>query len=112
MVYDLIFTNRPDQNKTVSLAATKQQVCTINKAAFKVLQIQGAIHTRVYAKHSTDIKGKSLVSEEIAHKLNKTTLDKYDPPYLDLAIGSRVRISQNIGTQIGIGRIIIIPVNF
>ena len=89
---------------TTTLAYTNAECNTINDECFDLLRTRGAEHTYIFATHSTsspsglgadelnDIKQISLLSVK-----NKA----YDSPFLRVAIGSRMRITSNIATQLG-----------
>ena len=74
--------------------------CNTNRECFVKLQEEHAQHIRVYARHTTDTL-QATVDETTAISLSLYTSADYDDPKLDLAIGSRVRVTRNIATQLG-----------
>lgn len=70
------------------------------RECFAKLQEEHAQHIRIYARHTTDTL-QTAVDETIAISLSLYTSGDYDDPKLDLAIGSRVRVTRNIATQLG-----------
>ena len=89
----LYLNERPknDQDLTVYLATTNKVVKDINYKALKRLKASGNFNTKIYAEHiSTENKITEIKDEE----LRKLYIENYDPPNIELAIGSRVRITK------------------
>jgi ATP-dependent exoDNAse (exonuclease V) alpha subunit len=71
------------------------------RECFIKLQADNAQHIRIYARYTTDSL-QTTVDEATATLLSLQTAPEYDDPKLDLAIGSRVRVTRNIATQLGL----------
>lgn len=83
------------------IAHTKESVRDFNKADFMDKVTNNVTHFRVVATHSpaTILQPAPTVEEnELLFQLTKI---QGPPPYMDLAIGTRVSCVQNLGTQIG-----------
>ena len=78
----------------------KNILCCVFRQCFIKLQEEKAQHIRIYARHTTDTL-QTTVDEATAITLSLHTSADYDDPKLDLAIGSRVRVTRNIATQLG-----------
>ena len=105
----IIISNKERENfskNTLYLCPTKEMVQIKNKEEFKKLLDNNAYHFRCVAIHKQ--------SETFASPPDKATTetllkhyggpsDDILPPYLDLAIGTRVRITKNLATIIGTG---------
>jgi len=70
------------------------------RECFDKLKEEGAQHIRIYARHTADTL-QSTVDEATAIALSLYSSDNYDAARLDIAIGSRVRVTKNIATQLG-----------
>lgn len=73
--------------------------CVLRQCFIK-LQEEKAQHIRIYARHTTDTL-QTTVDETTATALSLHIAADFDDPKLDLAIGSRVRVTRNIATQLG-----------
>jgi hypothetical protein len=85
----------------VWVAHTNMEVNRFNVADFKSKLREGATHFRIIAKHTPSKSGWSMPDAETRQKLLKVNKDKNAPTHVDLAIGSRVSCTANLGTQIG-----------
>lgn len=87
------------------LAATNHTVNNINDLCFSNLQ-KTSPHYRCVCHHETAVEQPVLPQNENSTITNESLFkypsDKLPPPYVDLAIGTRVRLTQNIATQIGL----------
>ena len=62
---------------------------------------EGKTHFRIVAKHSPSKSGCALPNAEERRKIFMISKKNKAPTHLDLAIGSRVSCTANLGTQIG-----------
>ncbi len=92
--------------KALWMTATNQKVAELNKANFLKLVNNGAFHYRFIAKHC--LQGDQLLgvdkvlNESTTEKLFKYQHKDFPPTTVDLAIGSRVRVTENLAIQLGI----------
>jgi hypothetical protein len=85
------------------LAATNQAVDGINAEAFKRLATAGKPYYRIWAEHRpSDSRKQSPTSDELVKllKRQKSRNDGIQRPYVDLAIGTRTRCTDNLATQV------------
>jgi hypothetical protein len=84
------------------LCPTKDMVKTINREALQHLIDSGAEYFRCVAVHKPTNTLSSPPTTKISQDLLKHYSDDLLPPFIDLAIGSRVRCTVNLATNIGI----------
>ena len=87
-----------DRLHTMSLAFTNKEVDKINDDEFSKLVHMGAQCTIIKAVHTCDT---SEINDDKKNELLRTHTKGYDVPTLYLAIGSRVRVTQNVCAQLG-----------
>jgi hypothetical protein len=74
-------------------------VNTFNKRCFEEKVAQRALHYRCIALHERP--GKRLTVDELAECFKYTGVGDYGATYVDIAVGSRVRITHNLATELG-----------
>ena len=72
---------------------------TFNKRCFEEKVAQRALHYRCIAIHERP--GKRLSVGELAECFKYTGVGDYGATYVDIAVGSRVRITHNLATELG-----------
>jgi hypothetical protein len=70
-----------------------------NERCFAEKVAQRALHYRCIALH--DRSGKRLSVGELAEYFKYTSVGDYGATYVDIAVGSRVRITHNLATELG-----------
>jgi len=70
------------------------------RQAFETLKAQGNTNYRIYASHY-DLQGQSPCDIDNAHCVAYCKKDDL-PPHIDLAVGTRVKVTYNAATQIGL----------
>ena len=96
-------------DRTVWLCSTREREKELNTKAFNWSVSKGKAHLRCIASHSPS-SGTTLPSKEDNEILSKMPMNlkkeahmkDFPPPFIDMAIGSRVRCTRNLATQIGI----------
>lgn len=97
--------NKSDE-KSVWLTSTHKEKEPINRFMFEKLKAKGAFHMDVLAKHTrSDCSNDNMTRQD--RELYYSKIGKKKAPILlRLAIGSRVKVTQNLGTQVGMYYII------
>ena len=85
----------------IVLCPTKEMVNAKNKDALQHFMKSGAEHFRCVAIHKQNETLKRPPTSTINKALLKHYEDKLSLPFIDLAIGSRVRCTVNLATNIG-----------
>ena len=87
--------------RAVWVAHKKEDVAQFNSDDFQCKLRNGVAAFRIVAQHTaaTDLKAHPNEAKKLI--LYKTTNPQGLPIYIDIAIGSRVSCTQNLGTQIG-----------
>jgi hypothetical protein len=89
-------------NDALFLCPTKEMVKAKNKDALQHFITSGAEHFRCVAVHKKNETLKRPPTSTINRSLLKHYEDKLSLPFIDLAIGSRVRCTVNLATNIGV----------
>jgi hypothetical protein len=87
--------------KAVWIAPTRAKVAEHNDRNFEMLKAEGAYYFRIIAVHKATSQQQQAPNEEELAELFKNN-DKDYPTHLDIAIGSRVRVTENLATQLGV----------
>ena len=102
----ILFSHREALSKVskdaLFLCPTKEMVRAKNKDALQHFIISGAEHFRCVAVHKQNETLKRPPTTTINKALLKHYEDKLSLPFIDLAIGSRVRCTVNLATNIGV----------
>lgn len=85
----------------VWIAHTKKTVSSFNDADFLEKIKRGNAHFRIVAKHSSAQDIVPAPDSNVLKTLFQTVKKNGIPTHIDLAIGTRVSCTQNLGTQIG-----------
>jgi PIF1-like helicase len=85
----------------VWIAHTNKIVKQFNEDDFKERVESGLTHFRIIARHTPASQLIDAPDAVTIQKLLKTRRPNCPPPYLDLAIGTKVSCTKNLGTQIG-----------
>ena len=88
--------------KAIWMANTKNDANIINDKCFKNLIKQNKMAYRIVAEHTSGVSLLPPPNESKKEELFRYESDYYGPASIDLAIGSRVSINQNLATQIGV----------
>ena len=84
------------------MAPTWDKVNQHNDRNYRIPIDNGATHFRIISHHHAATASIAAPTRDDMKNLLKNNEKKMPLPYIDLAIGSRVRVTQNIATQIGI----------
>ena len=85
----------------VWIAHCNDDVNRLNKEDFEAKRADGVRCFRIYARHTNEKTPGIAPSSVDIEKLCKISDPKGLPRYIDLAVGSRVSCTRNLGTQIG-----------
>jgi hypothetical protein len=94
--------------KAIWLTPTNKRVKEINDGNFAKLVANGATHFRIMSHHiyaAGTLKHTGEKDQSVLEKLLKytpTSVIKFPPAYLDFAVGTRVRCTQNIAPAMGL----------
>jgi hypothetical protein len=83
------------------IAHSNYEVDEINAEDYKAKVTSGARHFKIEAEHRPIIRGTKRPDKKMLKSLRGTVKPGMSPFYLELAIGSRVSCTKNLGTQIG-----------
>ena len=81
------------------LSPFRDEVSKFNERCFAEHVAQRARHYRCIALHERS--GKSLSVGELAECFKYTSVGDFGATYVDIAVGSRVRITHNLATELG-----------
>ena len=85
----------------VWIAHENKVVNRLNKTDFEDKVANGVLHYRIIARHLPVSKEYTLPDKHAIDKMLLITRYGSPAPYLDLAIGTKVSCTMNLGTQIG-----------
>jgi hypothetical protein len=89
------------------ITSTHKKVNAINRAAYKSLEVAGSYSTRVVAQHRPNAPAapaatRAQLDHLYSHAGGFTSKHSQLPTYVDLAVGTRVRLMSNVCPELGL----------